>query len=181
MVVSCFALRPQVFFEQPHAGLSYYANYMPTAIPYALGFSLSVACLLFAVQSIPEYTLRLKRMRLALLGIAGCLAGILVTPNLANNFFYYAHMYITILLFATSSLTAIWVLLAMKRISTLDWVLFAMMVLGGLVSLLSAEYIQVLGLLPWAQVAALNGATLIIVRGVIQWVRELPQDNRAPY
>jgi hypothetical protein len=171
-----FMLYPDLFFDYPHRGLSYYGNYFPTVVPYALGLMVSIVGFLLAAYFMPRAPRRVARLRYLLIAIAGGLVGVLLTPEQANPLFYWAHMYATITLFAIAGGTALWIM-TYGGVRWIDRLLFGIMLAGGGLSLLSAPYIGVLGFLPLGQVLAVNSATLIIIRGCSRWLPDGPPER----
>jgi hypothetical protein len=174
MIAGGFVLYPGLFFEHPHRGLSFYGNYFPTVIPFAAGLATSVACMSFAAYFMPKAPGRIARLRYLLLAIAACLAGLLLTPEQASPFFYWAHALATIFLFVVAGGTALWIL-THEGANRLDRMLLWVLIAGTALSLLSTVYVGVLGLLSFGQVLAMNAATLIIVRGSMRWLSEHEQ------
>lgn len=168
-VVGGFILMPELFFDYPNRGLSHYGNYWPTLVPFAIGFSFSIACLVLAAYFLPDQPRRLGIMRRLLLAMAFGLAVILLTPDQANLVFYWSHTFAAIYLFVVAGGGAIWVMMYAGR-TQLDWFLLAALVFGSILSLLSASYVRVLGVLALGQVLALSGGPLIIIRGAMRWV-----------
>lgn len=176
-IAGSFVLYPGLFFDHPHRGLSFYGNYFPTIIPYALGLITSVACLLFAAYCMPQKSQRLVRLRYLLLGVAAGLAGLLVTPEQANQYVFWAHALATIFLFVAGGGTALWVL-AQGGTNWLDQVLLTMLLVGSALSVLSSAYIAVLGFLSLGQVLAMNATIIIIIRGYARWTaKDSATDN----
>jgi hypothetical protein len=164
-----FILMPEIFFRRSHQGISYYGNYFPAFIPYMIGLVAAVGCLVFASYFMPNHPKRLGVIKNILLIIAVCISGILLTPEELTPFFFYTHLYIAVALFAVAGFTALWVFMQPGR-QLLDWFLLVMMVVGIIMSGLSASFIDVLGVLPWGQLLAMNGALLLIMRGTFRWL-----------
>jgi hypothetical protein len=164
-----FTLYPDLFFDHPHRGLSYYGNYFPTVVPYAAGLIASISCLLFAAYFLPTKPPQFATLRFLFAAIAIGLAGILATPEQAGVLFYWAHAFATVSLFVTAGGTALWMLLRHKM-QIIDWLLLGLLLAGSALSLLSAPYVAMLGVLSLGQVLALNGATVLIVRVTSAWL-----------
>jgi hypothetical protein len=171
-----FILYPDLFFDHPHRGLSYYGNYFPTIVPYATGLIISISSLLFAAYFLPTKPTQFAVLRFLFVAIAIGLASILATPEQAGVLFYWAHAFATVSLFIIAGGTALWMLLRHKM-QFFDWLLLSLLLVGSAMSLLSAPYVAVLGVLPLGQVLALNGATVLIVRVTSAWLTQHETKN----
>lgn len=162
---------PQLFLSYPHRGISFWGNYFPAAVPYALGLLISAVCLTLAANFMSDYPERLGILRRLLLAIALGFAVVLLTPEQANIMFYWAHTLAAVYLFIVAAIGAIWIMLHAGK-TTFDWLLFWMLVVGSVVSLLSASYVRVLGGLAFGQVLALNAGALIVIRAALRWTAQ---------
>lgn len=167
-VIGSGLLMPELFVEFPHRGLSFWGNYFPALIPYMVGFTVSIACLLLAARAMPDYPERMGVMRRIFLALAFGMTVILLTPEQAGVVFYWAHTLAAVYLFLVAGLGIGWTMLHAGKTS-LDWFLFIVFVAGVIVSILSASYIRVLGLLPFGQVLALTSGMLVIFRAALRW------------
>lgn len=170
-VLGGFLLQPELFFNLPHRGISYYGNHFPAVIPYALGYITLVITLLLAAHSIEARSRRMEIIRMLLIAIATTTALLLMTPEEAGKVFYWSHAVITIVHFIVGGGTAIWIMTHPNKAKA-DWLLFGLMLLGVLLCTLSAPHVGVLGLLAVGQVFALLGAAAVIARGTIRWLQE---------
>lgn len=161
-------LMPQLFMNYPHRGISFWGNYWPAVIPYSAGLLTSAICMACAAYVLPDYPERLGMMRRLLLALALGLAVILLTPEQANTVTYWAHTLGAIYLFTVAGIGAAWIMLHAGK-TALDWMLFWMLVTGSMLSLLSASYVRVLGLLAFGQVLALISSSLLITRAALRW------------
>jgi hypothetical protein len=159
---------PELFFGFPHRGISFWGNYFPAVIPYTVGLLTSVVCLCLAAYIIPDYADRLSMMRRLLVAIALGLMLILLTPDQMNQVFYWGHTFAAIYLFVVAGVGSIWVMLHDGRTHA-DWLLFWLLTLGSVLSLFSASYVRLLGVLALGQVLALNAGALIIIRAALRW------------
>lgn len=167
-VVGGMLLMPELFTGFPHRGISFWGNYFPAFIPYATGLLITIVCLFMAGRAMPDYPERLGVLRRLLWAISLGLAVILLTPEQANVVFYWAHTLAAVYLFAVAGLGVAWIMLHAGK-TPVDWFLFAALVMGTVISLLSASYIRVLGLLALGQVLALGGGALVIIRAALRW------------
>jgi hypothetical protein len=159
---------PEVFYSFPHRGISFWGNYFPAVVPYSLGLFVSAICLALATYYMPEYPERMSVLRRLMLAIVIGMAVILLTPEQANIFLYWAHTLGAIYLFAVAGMGSAWIMLHAGK-SVIDWTLFWMLITGVVFSLLSASYIRILGVLALGQVLAINAAALIIIRAALRW------------
>jgi hypothetical protein len=169
--VGCFVLRPQIFLAYPWLGFSYYGSFLPTAIPYVLGNSISVVCMVVAAARMPVPSPQLRTMRTILFVIASCLAAIILTPQVANKFIYWVHLGVAVMLFVIACGAALWVM-ACSDCTTLDRLLGVILVVGSALALLSAPYFRVISFLALGQLLALGAAMFAIIRGVTRWLAE---------
>ena len=161
-------IMPELFISFPHRGISFWGNYFPAAIPYALGLLTSAICLAWAAYLMSDYPERLGVIRRLLLAEALGIAVILLTPEQANMIFYWAHTLAAVYLFVLTWLGTAWIMLHAGK-TVFDWALFWMLALGTILSLFSASYVRILGVLAFGQVLALTAGSLIVIRAVLRW------------
>lgn len=161
-------IMPELFFSHPHRGISFWGNYFPALVPYAAGLLFSVVCLTIAASVLPEYPPRLGVLKRLFVALAAGLVMVLLTPEQASMVFFWAHIFAAVYLFVVAGLGSAWIMLQDGK-TVLDWLLFWALAFGLALSLLSASYVGVLGLMAFGQVLALNAAALIIIRATIRW------------
>ena len=161
-------LMPELFLAYPHRGISFWGNYFPAVVPYSLGLLISIVCLLWAAYIMPDYPERISVMRRLLFAIAFGLAAVLLTPEQASTVFYWAHTLAAVYLFILVAIGTGWIMLHAGK-TVFDWTLFWVMVIGISMSLLSASYVRVLGVLALGQVLALTAGSLVVVRAALRW------------
>lgn len=159
---------PELFFGHPHRGISFWGNYFPALVPYAAGLLLSAVTLAYAAYIIPDYPERMSVLRRLMWAISSGLALVLLTPEQAHALFYWAHTLAAVYLFLVAGWSSIWIMLHGGK-TVVDWLLFWLVVLGSLMSLFSASYVRMMGVLALGQVLVLNGAMLIVVRAALRW------------
>lgn len=172
-----FLLMPELFFNYPHRGLSFYGNYMPTVIPFAVGILISIICMVAAALSMPTGRGRLGIMRRLLLALAFGLLIVLVTPEQKSLAFYWAHTLAAVYVFMAGGIGSLWIMTHAGR-TKFDWFLLSLAMAGCAITLLSASYMRVFGVLALGQVLALNGGLLLIARAASRWFAE---DTRLAY
>ncbi len=167
-VVGGAAVMPQLFFGYPHRGISFWGNYFPALIPYSAGLLISAITLAYAAFIMPGYPERLGILRLLMWSISAGLVLVLLTPEQANALFYWLHTLAAVYLFLVAGIGSVWIMLHGGK-TLVDWAFFGLVVLGSLMSLFSASYVRMMGVLALGQVLALNGAMLIVVRAALRW------------
>lgn len=167
-IVGGALVMPQLFIDYPHRGISFWGNYFPAVIPYSAGLLTSVICMTYAAYILPDYPERLGIMRRLLLALAFGLAVILLTPEQANMIFYWAHTLAAVYLFVVAGIGSAWIMLHAGK-TAFDWLLFWALAAGSILSLLSASYVRVMGVLALGQVLALTASSLIVIRAALRW------------
>lgn len=111
-------------------------------------------------------------MRRLLAALAFGFVFVLLTPAGVNPVFYWMHTVAALYMFVVAGLGAVWIMVRDDAKSRMDRLLFGVLLLGLVMSLMSAPYVHVLSLLAVGQVLALNAGALIVVRAALRWTQK---------
>jgi hypothetical protein len=109
MMGCCFALEPS--WVAVRQGLSYYGNYVPTGIPFVIGFGSSIALTGLGLARIRPRGATAQRFRIAVLAVLALMAWVPLTPYKLDLVFDWLHIGVATVLFCSGLAFGGWLVL----------------------------------------------------------------------
>ncbi len=116
-----------------NSGFSYFGRHKLTIIPFGAGLLASAYYLLKAASSLKDLTQH-RLLRLSLTVVAPLMAGIVVVPAIGDSWYDLFHRLFGSSLFVIQLCMASW-LVWQARKSPINWLILALQVTGGIISL----------------------------------------------
>jgi hypothetical protein len=150
--------------------LSVYGSYAPTWIPFVIGMVGVSTLLLLAIRSLPTRAINDRTLSRLLTAIALLTLGVAITPLGFSRLFYDVHITIALVLAAVNLITAIWLLIHVRRDLT-NYVLLVGMIAGAAIGILSMTELGILHALASGQILAVLSFAVFLARTVAQLER----------
>jgi hypothetical protein len=164
-IISCVLIAPHIISD--NKALSVYGSTRATFPLFVLGL-LAVAGTLFKAAKLLPHQQPPDRTLAILLTIIGTLmVGLAITPLGVNETFYTIHFALASILGLVNLGTGFW-LLTHARQDFINYLLFGLELIGGVVCILSTDEVNLLDVMATGQIVAIFAFALLITRAVPQ-------------
>ena len=147
--------------------LSQYGVMRTSRVIFAIGFGLAGLCFATAAARLLNTMPHAGALRTVLLIMAACSIGVVLAPYSARSLYLYCvHILCAWTAFMTQVIGGLWV--ASYVDGMLTWVLYAAVLAGGVLTLLSIRNLKIVASFAFGQLLAINGSILLMVHTIVR-------------
>ncbi len=162
-IALCYKLQPGVV--RRGVPLSHYGVLRSSRVAFAIGFGVGAVCIAAAGARLLETMPHAQALQIVMVITAACMLGIVVTPYSSRYLsLYLVHVLCAWIVFMVQVVAGLWI--AMLTTSWLNWGLYALVVLGGVLILLSFRSIKIFASFAFGQMLVMNASLLLLTRTI---------------